>query len=614
MEKQPEQPTGRISTMREMVTRTVIAAIVLVAWGFGAAAAPGLYTVTDAPFNAQGDGSTDDTSAFTQAMAAAYGDGGGIVTVPAGRYRIAGTLIIPRFVTLEGVSPRYMSGDPLAGGGSVLLAESGEGNANGTPFIRMESSSTVKNVTIFYPNQTDTNPPKAYPWTIQGALSASESEAVIDVTIVNAYQAVDFGTNVVGRHWVEGLTAQAFYRGLYINQCTDVGRVNGCHFGLIWRDSGPAYEYMRGNGIAYLVGRTDGQQAYDMSAEGYSIAFYFFREYDGYSHGPGSGVLANAWTKDCGTAFLVQDVGDNAGWSFVDGHFEGLLTSTDLHKGQVKFYNCAFNQAPGADRHAVLRNRTSSPDPQKAFFFENCYFGPLTGADPVFIETDAYTAMVVGCTFDGTADDVKVQLGPNVNDAVIAMNHMGGGVNIVNNSTIVGQDFEVGLNSGGPGNLAANADLDGDGMLDVWEILNGLNPIRDDSEADYDGDGLTNKEEAGVAGNPWEVTSASLRVIIEPGGASSDGAQWRIDEGPWRDSGDITSGLDAGSHVVSFRSTDSWLAPADIIVALELGESATRTATYLSVEALPIGTGTVLLVLAVFLVCVVPHSRRVHFH
>ena len=42
------------------------------------------------------DGATDNTAAFQKALDAAGQAGGGIVEVPAGRYRINGTLVDPR--------------------------------------------------------------------------------------------------------------------------------------------------------------------------------------------------------------------------------------------------------------------------------------------------------------------------------------------------------------------------------------------------------------------------------------------------------------------------------------------------------------------------------------
>ena len=80
--------------------------------------------------------------------------------------------------------------------GSVLLAIEGAGKADGTPFIQLEPNATLKGIAVFYPEQTDTNPPIAYPWTISSLLRGADNCSIIDVLLVNPYQAVDFG----GRH------------------------------------------------------------------------------------------------------------------------------------------------------------------------------------------------------------------------------------------------------------------------------------------------------------------------------------------------------------------------------------------------------------------------------
>ena len=48
-----------------------------------------------------------------------------------------------------------------------------------------------------------------------------------------------------------------------------------------------------------------------------------------------------------------------------------------------------------------------------------------------------------------------------------------------------------------------NADSDGDGLPDGWEVSNGLNPTNGgDANADPDGDGLTNAQEYATGTNP----------------------------------------------------------------------------------------------------------------
>ncbi len=416
-------------------------------WASVASAVPlaGEFTVTDAAYGAKADGVTDDTAAFTAAMAAASAVGGGVVYAPAGTYRIAGNLEVPTNVTIEGVSPRFVKGgNPLAPGGTVLLASVGAGDANGTPFIRLNTVSTLKGLTIYYPNQVDSITPTPYPWTIRGNANADNC-SLIDVTIVNAFQAIDFGTYNVGRHWVDGVAAQALSIGVYVNQCFDVGRLREVYLGPIW-STGPAAQYMRANGVAFRFGRTDGEQASTCHAEGYNTGFHFFRGPVGASTNPGSGVMHDASTTACTTSFLVEDTGDTAGWSFVGGTFEGVVRNGNNQKGEFKFYDAVFQQEAGVSSHAQLVLRSGL---QKPFFFEHCTFRALTGPNPIAIDCNAYAVIVMNCVFEGAAGDVEVKLGSGVREAVVARNNAANGLEVTNETT-AGASIQIGQNGASP--------------------------------------------------------------------------------------------------------------------------------------------------------------------
>ena len=177
---------------------------------------------------AKGDGQTDDTAAFQRALDAVASAGGGIVSVPVGKYLIKGHLTIPENVTLEGIWRAPVNGRPFDSG-SALLATEGQGDADGAPFIAMSTNSALSGLTILYPEQVIANPPRAYPWTVQ-SVEGADNCAIRNVTMVNPYQAVDFGTHVTGRHFIDGLYAYPLFKGIYINQCYDVGRIQNIHF------------------------------------------------------------------------------------------------------------------------------------------------------------------------------------------------------------------------------------------------------------------------------------------------------------------------------------------------------------------------------------------------
>ena len=138
-------------------------------------------------FGAIGDGEADDTAALQAALEAATAKGP-VCFVPAGQYRLDGHLTVPPGVTLLGASGGTPhSEQPI---GTVLLAYGGRGQADGPPLVTLKPNAVIRNLTIHYPEQTlpEVVP---YPWTIRGDGQLCQ---VIDITMTNPYQALDFGT------------------------------------------------------------------------------------------------------------------------------------------------------------------------------------------------------------------------------------------------------------------------------------------------------------------------------------------------------------------------------------------------------------------------------------
>ncbi|NQT85458.1 chitobiase/beta-hexosaminidase C-terminal domain-containing protein [bacterium] len=164
----------------------------------------------------------DNTLAFTKALKAA-GRTAGTVYVPAGNFRLAGEIVVPAQVELRG---SFDVPHHTVSGGSVLLTSSGRGKEDGTPFIRLEAGSGLRGLTIYHPEQ-DVSNPTPYPWAIQ---SLGPRCWLVDVTLGNAYQGVDFWTHDSTGHVIRYLAGCVLRRGLFVSKSDGDGWVEDVQF------------------------------------------------------------------------------------------------------------------------------------------------------------------------------------------------------------------------------------------------------------------------------------------------------------------------------------------------------------------------------------------------
>lgn len=406
----------------------------------------GVHHVMD--HGAKGDGIADDTAAFQAALDAAAADGGGVVKVPTGAFLIRGNLVIPDNVALEGIWRAPVRGEPPAQGGTVLLATAGQGESDGKPFIEMHMNSVLKGLSIFYPEQIRANPPHPYPWTVQGA--GKDNIAILDVTMVNPYQAVDLGTKPNGRHLIRNLYAYALYQGVYINQCYDVGRLENIHLWPFWDidPQSPLWAFTKENATGFIIGKTDGEMAHSLFCIFYKVGIHFI---DGPIYGDkgqivsyeaGSGMYTNCYLDVTPCAVLVDAVMDTAGVSFVNASIMSKVIVGPKNQGPVKFTGSGFWATGDLDSHAALEGRGT-------VFFESCHFNDWDrkrqGAP--CIDANNRRLIVTGCDFPTNRDDHQlIRLGPRVRSAVIVANGMPGGAHITNNAPKQA-DIQIGLNA-----------------------------------------------------------------------------------------------------------------------------------------------------------------------
>jgi hypothetical protein len=380
-------------------------------------------------FGAAADGRQDDTPAFQAAFQAAARRGGDVVRVPRGHYLIKGTLDVPENVVVEGYFRAPTARTQTHG--STLLAVAGAGQIEGPPFLTLHQNSMLCGLTIFYPEQKQTHPPVPYPWTVRGI---GDNCSLVDVLLVNPYQAVDFGTHPAGRHYIRGLYAQALYRGLFIDQCFDVGRVRDVHFWPFWGGwEGDLGKFTREKGIAFIIGRTDWEYLDNCFCIGYRVGYQFVKT----KAGAPNAVLTQCGSDIGPTAVRVESVQDHAGVSFVNGQFMAGIEVAETNQGPVKFTACGFWNIPTTDRHVVLEGKGHAT-------FNGCHFigwGQKDREAPC-VHARRGGLTVTGCDFMDRGK-VQVAIEPDVQAALVFGNRLRGKERILNQA---GDRAQIGLN------------------------------------------------------------------------------------------------------------------------------------------------------------------------
>jgi hypothetical protein len=384
-------------------------------------------------FGAVADGKTDNTAFFQTALDATAKTGGRVI-VPAGRYVIRGHLNIPESVELCGsfdapARSNFSTGTLEKEKGTILLAYEGKGDETGEPFITLNRASHLHGLIIFYPEQTV--PPVEYPWTIRGH---GDNCTITAVEIINPYQAVDFGTNPCGRHYINGLYAQALKTGLVIDKCFDVGRIENVHFWPFWKDEKKLLDWTKENGRAFVIARTDWEYMTNCFCLAYSIGYHFIAHADG-----GGNVIATQCGSDLGPlAVKVDTLQDHSGASFSNSQFMSRVVVEPTNRGPLKFTSCGFWGIEEADDFATLRGPSQTT-------FTACHFTAWARQhkDAFAIVAEAGGLTVNGCEFVDAGKN-QIELKKDVESAIITSNRFRGGDKIKNESK---GDVQIGFNT-----------------------------------------------------------------------------------------------------------------------------------------------------------------------
>jgi len=382
-------------------------------------------------FGAAGDGRTDDTRAFRRALEAA--SDAGVVGVPRGDYLLRDTLEVPPHVMIEG-SFRAPSARGQRQGSTLLYAGPG-GNPDGAPLIALHEEAGLRGLAVLYPEQRRDAAPIPYPWTVR---ASGDNCALLDLLLVNPYQAVDLGTHAAGRHWVRGLYGQPLYRGLYVDQCYDVGRIESVHFWPFWEAENPALlGFVREHGEAFVLGRCDWEYLDDCFCLGYRVGYHFVAT----GHGSPNALLTQCGSDLGPTAVRVESCQTHAGVSFVNGQFMAGVEVAASNAGPLKFTACGFWGVETTDTHVILEGRGHTT-------LLGCHFtdwGRRDAAAPA-IDHRSGGLSVNACDF-AAEERAQIRVARDVDAAVIVGNRFRGQERVLNEAR---ERAQIGLNAVSP--------------------------------------------------------------------------------------------------------------------------------------------------------------------
>jgi hypothetical protein len=93
---------------------------------------------------------------------------------------------------------------------------------------------------------------------------------------------------------------------------------------------------------------------------------------------------------------------------------------------------------------------------------------------------------------------------------------------------------------------------------------------------------VTGKVDVPQTKQPGGRQVGTIIVIIGPQVSIDSGAMWRVENGPWKKSGESISDLPLGPHTIEFQDVGNWIKPEKKNVMIEEGKTATINVIYKS--------------------------------
>jgi len=283
----------------------------------GGTAISGFFDVTKSPYNAVGDGVTDAQPGIQAAINAAQANGGGIVWIPPGVYKLASGLIITSQVIVEGAGWTTPQPDNVG--------SPNNNTGNGTWFSISSTAFTpirikgfgvgLRDVAFIHQQATSTGSgwtPVDYPFTIE--INYGDT-ALQNIFLRNATRGILIrGSqtepgNSAGRITLKHIWGQAIITGVQVDNVLDAMKIDDVHFWPFWSYSPAVLAYQLANACCgFIFKRCDNPHLSNILISSYNIGFYF-------SSSPAStigGITSRFLMSNCG-------VDESARGIYIDG-------------------------------------------------------------------------------------------------------------------------------------------------------------------------------------------------------------------------------------------------------------------------------------------------------
>jgi hypothetical protein len=240
---------------------------------------------------------------------------------------------------------------------------------------------------------------------------------------------------------VRNVTGYPIKRGLFVDECYDIGHIENIHFwpfGVAYQPDDPFCKWVNTQGVAFELARTDWHYVHNTFCFGYGIGYKFSKSKQGSTNGNFLGLGADS----CERAVVVEQA-QPPGLLICNGEFVGRWSSTNSVcveiepevEGKVSLVNCSF-WGP-IDRCVWMRS------PSGQFTASACHFVDWDNrsAGSPAIQLDAGKAIVQGSTFQ--RPKLHIAVGSNVVSAILTGNQAEGGFRVRN---LAGKRTQLALN------------------------------------------------------------------------------------------------------------------------------------------------------------------------